>query len=207
MFGRMIWRSVALFSMLAPAVASAQGRGGGGGGMGMGGPTPIGVDLGKVPVGAWAEYTMTRGEMPSRKVRFSVVGRDKAGTKLEQSSEGGPNGGGPTVLGLTLDDDPTKEGGVKKVVMQRGDADPMEMPAGGLGGGPGGGPGGGAMGSGACPSAGIIGPPGPIGGGGMGGAGGGALSAAWRFCSSYADRTYSNKSSCRSSPMSLTRAR
>ncbi len=135
---RLTRRILFLMALALPASATAQMRGGGG--TGLGGPLPVAVEIKKIPVGAWAEYVLTRGDTPPRKVRLAVVGRDKTGTQWEQSSDMGADRGGLIVTGMTLDDEPTKEGGVKRVVMQRGDADPMEMPAGGMR--PGGGQGG-----------------------------------------------------------------
>jgi hypothetical protein len=113
-----------------PAAAQAQMRGGG-----MGGPTPLGTALEKVPVGTWAEYSVKRGDQPARKVRHALVGKEGKDFVLETKSEG-PNGT-PMISHVVVDPDPTKEGGVKKVVLQMGTNDPMEMPAGG--GRPGGG--------------------------------------------------------------------
>jgi hypothetical protein len=119
-------------SVMLPVAAQAQMRGGGGVGA-----TPVGVPLDKVPVGSWAEYTLKRGDQPARKVRHALVGKEGAAFVLETKTEG-PNGA-PMITHIVVDPDPTKEGGVKKVVMQMGTADPMEMPAGRPGGGPEGG--------------------------------------------------------------------
>jgi hypothetical protein len=123
--------------LAAPGAASAQMRGGGG----LGAPTPVGMDLGKAPVGAWAEYAVTRGDNPTRKTKLALVGREGGANVVEQSSEMGDRG--TMVTRLLLDADPSKEGGVKKIVVQRPGADPMEMPTTGMG------PGGGAPGVGA----------------------------------------------------------
>jgi hypothetical protein len=135
-------------SAIVPAVAHAQMRGGGGGGLG---PMPVGVPLDKVPVGTWAEYTVKRGDQPARKLRQALVGREAGAYVLESRTEGA---NGNVITHVVVDPDPTKEGGVKKVVMQMGTGDPMEMPAPGAGGGGGGGPdgnrGGGRGGAGAA---------------------------------------------------------
>src|SRR5262245_65242695 len=106
-----------------PEAAHAQMRGGGGGG-----PTPVGTSLDKVPVGSWAEYTVKRGDQPPRKMRHALVGKEGAAFVVETSTERGE--GGKVITRVVVDADPSKEGGVKKVVVQFGDADPMEMPAG-----------------------------------------------------------------------------
>jgi hypothetical protein len=125
------------------AGAQAQMRGG------AGVPTmPVATSLDKVAVGTWAEYEVKRGAEPGRKLRQALVGKEGGGFVVETRGE---NGRGERVLTRQLlDADPTKEGGVKKVVMQMGDSDPMEMPVGGgwRGGPGGGGPGGGGPGAG-----------------------------------------------------------
>ena len=118
---------------LAPSTAAAQMRGGGLP------ATPVGTALDKVPVGTWAEYNIKRGDNPPRKLRQALVGKEGGAFVIETRSE---NGRGEKVLARTVvDADPSKEGGVKKSVIQMGDSDPMEMPTGGMSrpGGPGGG--------------------------------------------------------------------
>jgi hypothetical protein len=117
---------------MAPAMAQAQMRGGGGGG---GGPTVVGAPFDKVAIGTWGEYELRRGEQPARKTRHALVGKEGAAFVLETSSES-PRGG-KTITRTVVDADPTKEGAVKKVIVQMGDNDPMEMPQGRGGGGPG----------------------------------------------------------------------
>jgi hypothetical protein len=124
-----------------PVAAQAQMRGGG-----MGGPTPLGTALEKVPVGTWAEYTVKRGDQPARKVRHALVGKEGKDFVLETKSEG--QNGAPMISHVVVDPDPTKEGGVKKVVLQMGTNDPMEMPTAGRPGGGGGGGGDGNRGGG-----------------------------------------------------------
>jgi hypothetical protein len=142
------WRRAAtlLPAMVATAFATgalAQMRGGGTPAM------PVGTSLDKIAVGTWAEYDVKRGADPARKLRQALVGKEGGGFVVETRGE---NGRGEKLLTRSvLEADPTKEGGVKKVIMQMGDADPMEMPVGGWRGGPGGpgGPGGGGPGAGA----------------------------------------------------------
>lgn len=126
--------------MAAPSAAWAQMRGGGGG------PTVVAAPLDKVPVGSWAEYTVKRGDQPARTVRQALVGKDKEGFVLETKSE---TQRGAMITHSVVAADPTAEGAVKKVIVQMGDNDPMEMPVGG--GGPPGGGGGGDQGRGFRP--------------------------------------------------------
>src|SRR5256885_3257571 len=115
-----------IFACLAPATAFGQSMGGGG-------STPLALDLHKVPVGAWAEYTMTiaAGGGMSMKWRWALVGRNASGNTLEMSVEGGPVAmmGGKMVMKMVLVPDPIGAAKpVKQLVMQMGDRDPMEMP-------------------------------------------------------------------------------
>jgi hypothetical protein len=121
---------------VGPGVASAQMRGGGLP------ATPVAVPLDKVPVGTWAEYSLKRGEGPGRTIRHALVGREQGAHVIETRSQ---NMRGDKILTRSvLATDPTQEGGVKKVVVQMGTTDPMELPVGGRpdGAGPGGGRGG-----------------------------------------------------------------
>jgi hypothetical protein len=103
-------------------------------GQGMGGDaTPLALDLKKVPVGSWAEYTLTIGEGAgvTVKSRWALVARDANSNTLETVIEGGPMAaaGGKTVMKLVLVPDPVKsDHPVKQMVMKMGDRDPMEMP-------------------------------------------------------------------------------
>lgn len=94
---------------------------------GQGPPMPLAVDLAKVPVGSYAEYTMTMGGLPSMKSRMALVARSTAANILETSVEGGMMGTGKMIVQMTippgLDTTPTK------MVTQIGPAaDPMEIP-------------------------------------------------------------------------------
>jgi hypothetical protein len=63
------------------------------------------------------------------KQRFAVVGRDADTHQLEMTTEGGPLGGNARmVLKFVLEADPAKKDRVRKVVMQLGDNQPMELP-------------------------------------------------------------------------------
>lgn len=105
-------------------VANAQGPMGGGPGM------PLGIDLAKAPLGSWAEYRMEMpGAAAALKQRLALVGRDPNGHVVEMRIEGGPiPGGGPVTVKIVVDPDNGKSDRVRKVIMQMGDQDPMEMP-------------------------------------------------------------------------------
>ena len=110
---------IGLFSaFLTPAVAAAQG-------MGQGPPMPMAVDLGKVPVGTWASYNMTMGQMPPMTTKMALVGKGI----IETSVEGGmaAAAGGKMTLQMTLAP-AAQRGRFRRIVMQMGTADPMELP-------------------------------------------------------------------------------
>jgi hypothetical protein len=90
------------------------------------------VDLAKAPIGSWAEYRLEMPGAPAPlKQRMALVGRDPNGHVVEMRVEGGPiPGGGPVTLRVVVDPDASKTDRVRKVVMQMGDQDPMEMPIG-----------------------------------------------------------------------------
>jgi hypothetical protein len=107
------------FLGLVPAVASAQTPG-------QGPPMPMAVDLTKVPIGTWAEYTVVMGQLPPMSTRMALVGRGV----LETTVEGGMMAqlGGKMAMQMTLAPGGEKEGKVQKMVMQMGANDPMELP-------------------------------------------------------------------------------
>jgi hypothetical protein len=118
---RLLVLSTLLTSSLltAPAAAWAQ--------MAQGPPTPLAVDLGKMPVGSWAKYNMTMGTMPPMSMKMALVSRAAAGNTLEMSVEGGlAAAAGSVVTQMTLA--PGSEGSVKKLILQVGANDPMAMP-------------------------------------------------------------------------------
>jgi hypothetical protein len=110
---------IVFLSGLVPAVASAQAPG-------QGPPMPMAVDLAKVPIGTWAEYTVAMGQLPPMSTRMSLVGKGV----LETSVEGGMMAqiGGRMTLQMTLAPGGEKEGKVQKMVMQMGAGDPMDFP-------------------------------------------------------------------------------
>lgn len=97
---------------------------------GQGPPMTMGMDLKKVPVGSWAEYSVTVGKMPAMKTKMSLVGKGAVSHTVEMAVEGGmmAMAGGSMVMQTEVDADATKESPVKKLVMQMGQNDPMEMP-------------------------------------------------------------------------------
>lgn len=103
-----------------PAVAHAQAPG-------QGPPMPIAVDLGKVPAGSWADYTMTMGTLPQMKMRMALVSKSAAANVIETSVEGGMmSHAGKMVMQMVLA--PGADATVKKMAMQMGAGDPMELP-------------------------------------------------------------------------------
>jgi hypothetical protein len=110
-------------SALAALPARAQQPGPGGP------PVPLTVDLAKVEVGSWSDYTMTMGAMPPMKMRMGLVARGPEGTSLETTVEGGMMASaGKMVMQVRLAPGGEKDGKVAKMIMQLGGGDPMEMP-------------------------------------------------------------------------------
>jgi hypothetical protein len=110
-------------ALLIPATALAQAPG-------QPPPLPMAVDIKKVPVGAWAEYDMTVGQLPPMKSRMALVAKNPDSNTLEMTMQGGmlSMAGGKMVVQTVVDADQGKEKPVKRVLMQIGDNDPMEMP-------------------------------------------------------------------------------
>jgi hypothetical protein len=113
----------ALVLVLAPAVVRAQQPG-------QPPPLPMAVDLRKVAVGSWAEYNMSIGELPPMKSRMALVAKSDSTNTVEMIMEGGmlAMSGSKLIMQSVVDADQNKEKPVKKVVMQIGDNDPMDMP-------------------------------------------------------------------------------
>jgi hypothetical protein len=96
-------------------------------------PTPLALDLKKVAVGSWAEYSMTIGAGAGMTVksRWALVARDATSNTIEMSAQGPPleQVGGKTLVKMVLVPDPVKsQHPVKQMVLKLGDRDPMEMP-------------------------------------------------------------------------------
>ncbi len=93
-------------------------------------PLPVGMDLRNVPLGVWADYKLTVPQIAPFRQRFALVGKDSGTSTVEMAAEGGMMAAGKrVVLKVTLGSDLTKPDRVKKVLMQLGDNDPMELPA------------------------------------------------------------------------------
>jgi hypothetical protein len=121
---RLLLRGLFLVACLVPAVAAAQGAG-------PGAPMPLAIDFAKVPVGAWAEYQIAMGTFPPMKTRMALVGKAATGATIEMGVEGGmmAMAGGKMVVATLIDQPHGKEPpSVKKLVMQLGANDPMDMP-------------------------------------------------------------------------------
>ena len=94
---------------------------------GQGPPMPMAIDLAKVTVGSWAEYSMVMGQLPPMKMRMALVDKTAAANVVETIVEGGMMAAaGKMVMQMTLA--PGAEAKPKKMVMQLGAGDPMDMP-------------------------------------------------------------------------------
>ena len=117
-------RSFALalaISLCLPSLASAQGPGVPAG-------MPLVVDMKKVEIGSWAEYSMTMGSI-TLSSRWALVARDAKSNTLEMTTKGGPVAK-PVVLRMVLAADPTSSDKTPKpMVMQFGDDAPMLVPS------------------------------------------------------------------------------
>jgi hypothetical protein len=92
----------------------------------MGPPTPLGIEIAKVPVGSWADYEVAMGTQPAAKSRMALVGKtaDSASIELVATANGNHTVGQAVV-------EPGKGSAApvtKKLLMQVGSNDPMEMP-------------------------------------------------------------------------------
>jgi len=111
--------AVASLTLGLPLSASAQ--------IAQGPPTPLAVDLAKVPVGSSAQYSVTVGTMAPMAMKIGLVGRAGGGNTIETSLEGGLAArAGKMVTQMTVPNG--SSGKVQKMVLQLGANDPMEMP-------------------------------------------------------------------------------
>lgn len=102
---------------------------------GQGPPMPIALDLAKVPAGSWADYSMALGELPPMKMRIALAEKTAAGNAVETVVEGGMlAAAGKMVMHVVLG--ASADMPVKKVAMQMGANDPMELPVAMTGGKP-----------------------------------------------------------------------
>jgi hypothetical protein len=97
------------------------------------GPTPLGVDFKRAPLGTWAEYAITvgTGGTVTLKNRWAFLARDAEGNTLELTMEGPAVAamGGKVVTRMVLRPDPIGSGKpIKQLVMQVGDDEPLEIP-------------------------------------------------------------------------------
>ena len=113
--------SLALAALLLPTPAIAQGPGVPAG-------MPLVVDMKKVELGTWAEYTMAMGTI-TLSSRWALVARDAKSNTLEMTTKGGPVAK-PVVLRMVLAADPTSsDKAPRPMVMQFGDEAPMLVPS------------------------------------------------------------------------------
>ena len=112
---------LALAALLLPTPASAQAPGVPAG-------MPLVVDMKKIELGSWAEYSMTMGSI-TLSSRWALVARDAKSNTLEMTTKGGPVAK-PVVLRMVLAADPTSaEKAPKPMVMQFGNDAPMFVPS------------------------------------------------------------------------------
>jgi hypothetical protein len=94
---------------------------------GQGPPMPMAIDLAKVATGSWADYSMAMGQLPPMKMRLALVNKTADANVVETIVEGGMMAAaGKMVMQMTLA--PGAEGKPKKMLMQLGAGDPMDMP-------------------------------------------------------------------------------
>jgi len=93
-------------------------------------PMPLAVDLAKVPLGSWADYTMSMGAMAPMTARMALVARKGSSNTIEMTVSGGmmAMSGGSMVVQQQIEDDKKGTPTVEHLVMQLGSNDPMEMP-------------------------------------------------------------------------------
>jgi hypothetical protein len=104
-------------------------------GGGRGGPLriPVLLELKKIPVGSWAEYTVSHGGRPSRTVRQVLVDRDNTHATVEVILEvrrrmtPRPDSPDRKVTRMVVDLD-LREIAPREIVVQRADADPRALP-------------------------------------------------------------------------------
>jgi hypothetical protein len=112
--------AVVAVAVLRVAPAQAQGP--------PGPPLPVGMDMRKAPIGAWSAYDINLQGMQPVRQRFALVARDAATSTVEMTTEGGMMGpGNAVVLRVVLAADLSKPDRVKKLIMQLGDNQPMEL--------------------------------------------------------------------------------
>jgi hypothetical protein len=112
--------SLVLALLLIPSLAGAQAPGVPAG-------MPLVVDMQKIEVGSWAEYTMTMGTIALTS-RWALVARDAKSNTIEMSTRGGPIAK-PVTLRMVLPADPTSgDKPPKPMAVQFGNDAPMLVP-------------------------------------------------------------------------------
>jgi hypothetical protein len=124
------YRGVWLLPLLVAGLLPIAARGGD-----VSSTTPLAVDFKRAPVGSWAEYTIKVGTAVegTMKIRWAFLGRDAGSNTLELTMEGlaaaSPKLGGKVVTRMVLVPDPVgATRPFRQIVMQLGDAEPMEVP-------------------------------------------------------------------------------
>jgi hypothetical protein len=108
-------------SMILVAVPGAWGQGAGAP------PLPLGIDLKKVPVGSWSDYSLITGARRPHRQRISLVGKSAKGYELEVAVEGGPVPF-PIITRVELGLQANAGKRVKRAVMRAGVRQAMEIP-------------------------------------------------------------------------------
>jgi hypothetical protein len=113
--------ALALVALAAvPTAAQAQGPG-------VPASMPLVVDMQKMPLGSWADYTVAVGSL-SFTSRWALVARDAKSNTVEMTTTGKPIAK-PIVLRVVLPADPAGNEALKKpMVVQLGDEAPMLVP-------------------------------------------------------------------------------
>src|SRR5512145_1078812 len=96
-----LFSSLFIVALCFPSLAQAQSPGVPAG-------MPLVVDMKKVEVGSWAQYTLTMGSI-SLTSRWALVARDAKSNTMEMSTKGGPVAK-PIVIRMVLPADPTSDG-------------------------------------------------------------------------------------------------
>jgi hypothetical protein len=113
-----------LFAALITCLAGPRAHAQGGGAP----PLPLAIDLKKVAVGSWADYSLITGTMPPLRQRISLVGKTGKGYEMEVAVDGGPV---PSTIITRVELGLAPKAGkrVQRAVMKAGAARlPMEIP-------------------------------------------------------------------------------
>jgi hypothetical protein len=113
---RSTWIVALALASAAPAAAQAPGP-----------SLPMAIDLARVEVGAWSEYTASMGKLPPFRQRYALVARDGSTYTLEMTSQGGTIGRARLVLQLVVGGDLARADRIRRMLVQVDDNPPMEM--------------------------------------------------------------------------------